>query len=69
LRITEIERRQACGTSEIAVANFEMETIIFVLIGKNTCSHGVRQIGIVTGTATATIAGMVIAAPSLTAHG
>ena len=69
LRITEVGGRQACGTSEIPAANFEMETTIFVLTGKNTCSHSVRRIGIATGTATATIGGMVIAAPSLMGHG
>ena len=67
--MTEIERRQACGTSEIPGINFEMEITIFVLTGKNTCSREVRGIGIATGTATATIGGMVIAALSLMGHG
>jgi len=50
-------------------ANFEMETTIFDLTGKNTCSHEGRGIGIATGTATATIGGMAIAALSLMGHG
>ncbi len=69
LRITEIKPLPACGISEIPAANFGMETTIFVLTGKNTCSHSVRGIGTVTGTARETIGGMVIAAASLMGRG
>jgi hypothetical protein len=43
---------------------FEMETIIFVLTGKNTFSRKVRGIGIAIGTAIATIGGMATGAAS-----
>jgi hypothetical protein len=46
-----------------------MEETTFVLTGKNTCSHSSREIGIATGTAEATIGGMVTAAVSLMEHG
>src|ERR1700758_3285100 len=64
LRIIEIQLPQACGTSEISEASSGMETIsgmaaiIFALIGRNMCSRSVQGIGIVAGTATATIGGM-----------
>jgi hypothetical protein len=42
----------------------EMETIIFVAAGKNTFSRSAQEIGIATGTVTATIGGMVTDAAS-----
>jgi hypothetical protein len=48
---------------------FEMETIIFVVIGTNTFSRSAQGIGIATGTITAIIGGMVTGAASLTARG
>jgi hypothetical protein len=80
-RITEIKRPQTSGTSGIPEASsgmetifgmqiiFEMETIIFVLTGKNTFSRSAQGIGIATGTITAIIGGMVTDAASLMAHG
>ena len=47
----------------------EMETTIFVVIGKNTFSRGIQGIGIGIGTITATIGGTVINAASLTDRG
>ena len=64
LRAIEINAQQACGTSEIHEASsgmeiiFEMETIIFVVTGKNTFSRTAQGIGIATGTVTVTIGGM-----------
>jgi hypothetical protein len=42
----------------------EMQTIIFVVTGKNTSSRGSRGIGIATGTIIVTIGGMVTDAAS-----
>ncbi len=47
----------------------EMQTIIFVVTGKNTFSGSAQEIGIATGTVTATTGGMVTDAASLTARG
>jgi hypothetical protein len=47
----------------------EMETIIFVMAGRNTSSRSAQGIGIATGTATATIGGMVTGAASLMDRG
>jgi hypothetical protein len=72
-----------CGTQTISKMETisEMETIrgteticglertICVVTGKNTFSLTAQGIGIVTGTATATIGGMVTDAPSLTERG
>jgi len=69
-RITETQQSQTCGTGEMAEASSametisEMETIIFVVTGKNTCSRKVRGIGIAIGTAIATIGGMATGAAS-----
>ncbi len=41
-----------------------METIIFVVTGRNMCSRKVRGIGIAIGTAIATIGGMATGAAS-----
>ena len=80
-RITEIKWPQTSGTSGIPEASsametifgmepiFEMETIVFVVIGTNTFSHSVQGIGIATGTITAIIGGMVTDAASLMARG
>jgi hypothetical protein len=59
------EMETICGTRTIA----EMETIICVMTGKNTFSLTAQGIGIATGTATATIGGMVTDAPSLMERG
>jgi len=75
LRVTEINAPQASGTSEIPESSSgmetisEMETTIFVVIGKNTFSRGIQGIGIGIGTITATIGGTVINAASLTDRG
>jgi hypothetical protein len=53
------------GTETIS----EMETIICVATGKDTFSLTNQGIGIATGTATATIRGMVTDAPSLMDRG
>ena len=53
------------GTETIS----EMETIIFAVTGKNTFSLTAQGVGIVTGTATATIGGMATNAPSLMDRG
>jgi hypothetical protein len=80
-RIAEIQLWQARGTSETPERSSgmetiygtqtisEMETIICVVTGKNTFSHSAQEIGIATGTATATIGGMVTNAPSLMERG
>jgi hypothetical protein len=80
-RITEIKRPQTSGISGIPEAssgmetifgmqtNFEMETIISVVIGKNTFSRSAQGIGIATGTITAIIGGMATNAASLMARG
>jgi hypothetical protein len=74
-RITEIKRPQTSGTSGIPEASsgmetiFGMETIIFVLAGKNTFSGSAQGIGIATGTITAIIGGTVTDAVSLMARG
>jgi len=47
----------------------EMETIIFVVAGKNTFSRSTRGIGIATGTVTGIIGGMVTDAASLMDRG
>jgi hypothetical protein len=47
----------------------EMETIIFVLTGKNTFSGSAQGIGIATGTVTVTIGGMATDAASLMDRG
>ena len=47
----------------------EMQTIIFVVTGKNTFSGSAQEIGIATGTVTATTGGMVTDAASLTDRG
>jgi len=47
----------------------EMQTTIFVVIGKNTFSRSAQGIGIATGTVTAIIGGMVTGAASLMARG
>ena len=47
----------------------EMETIICGVTGKNMLPVIAQEIGIATGTATATIGGMAINAPSLTDRG
>jgi hypothetical protein len=49
-----------CGMETMS----EMQTIIFVVTGKNTSSRGNRGIGIATGTITAIIGGMVTDAAS-----
>ena len=54
------EMETICGMPTIA----EMETIICVVTGKNTFTHTAQGIGIATGTAIATIGGMVTDAPS-----
>jgi hypothetical protein len=54
-----------CGTQTIS----EMETIICGGTGKNTFSLTAQGIGIVTGTATATIGGMATNAPLLMERG
>ena len=53
------------GTETIS----EMETIICGVTGKNTFSVTSQAVGIATGTATATIGGMAINAPSLMDRG
>jgi hypothetical protein len=75
LRVTEINVPQASGISEIPESSSgmetisEMETTIFVVIGKDTFSRGIQGIGIGIGTITATIGGTVINAASLTDRG
>jgi hypothetical protein len=54
-----------CGTQTIS----EMETIICGVTGKNTFSLTAQEVGIGTGTATATIGGMATNAPSLMERG
>jgi hypothetical protein len=54
-----------CGTQTMS----EMETIICGVTGKNTFSLTAQGIGIATGTAIATIGGMVTDAPSLMDRG
>jgi uncharacterized RmlC-like cupin family protein len=54
-----------CGTRTI----IEMETTICVVTGKNTFFLTAQGVGIATGTATATIGGMAINAPSLMDRG
>jgi hypothetical protein len=54
-----------CGTQTMS----EMETIVCVVTGKNTFSLTAQGIGSATGTAIATIGGMVTDAPSLMDHG
>jgi hypothetical protein len=74
-RITEIQLSQACGTSETPEPSSgmetisEMETIIFMLTGKNTFSRSAQGIGIATGIVTVIIGGMVTDAASLMARG
>src|SRR5437763_14254703 len=68
-RITEIQPSQVCGTSEIPETTSGMETIVFVMTGKNTFSRGSRGIGTAIGTVTATTGGMVTNARSLTDRG
>jgi hypothetical protein len=53
------------GTQTIS----EMETTNYAVTGKNTFSLTNQGIGIVTGTATATIGGMATNAPSLMDRG
>jgi hypothetical protein len=59
------EMETICGTRTIA----EMQTIICGETGKNTFSLTNQGIGIVTGTATATIGGMATNAPSSMGRG
>jgi hypothetical protein len=54
-----------CGTQTMS----EMETTICGETGKNTFSLTAQEIGIATGTAIATIGGMVTNAPSLMERG
>jgi len=54
-----------CGTQAIS----EMETTICGATGKNTFSLTAQGVGIATGTATATIGGMVTNVPSLMERG
>jgi hypothetical protein len=54
-----------CGTQTIS----EIEIIICGVTGKNTFSLSGQEIGIATGTATATTGGMVTDAPSLMERG
>ena len=64
-----------CGTSQIPEIGFgaetisEMETIIFVVTGKDMSSRASRAIGIATGTIIATIGGMATGAASLMDRG
>ena len=60
-----------CGTQTIAGTETisEMETVICGVTGKNTFSLTAQEIGIATGTATATIGGMATNAPSLMDRG
>ncbi|PYJ43955.1 MAG: hypothetical protein DME80_07390, partial [Verrucomicrobia bacterium] len=75
LRIIEIQRGQARGTSEIPEPSSGMETIsgtqtiIFVVTGRDMSSPVVRAIGIAIGTVTAITGGMVTDAPSSTDRG
>jgi hypothetical protein len=57
--------RTIAGTETIS----EMETTNCAVTGKNTFSHTNQGIGIATGTATATIGGMVTNAPSSMGRG
>ena len=59
------EMETMCGMQTIS----EMETTICAVTGKNTFSLTAQGIGIVTGTATATIGGMITDAPSLMERG
>jgi hypothetical protein len=59
------EMETICGTQTIS----EIETIICGVTGKNTFSLTAQGVGIVTGTATATIGGMATNAPSLMDRG
>src|SRR5207244_7867257 len=74
-RIAETQLSHACGTSETPECSSGMETIygtqtiICGATGKNTFSLTNQGIGIATGTATATIGGMVTNAPSLMDRG
>ena len=65
------EMETICGTQTICGMETisEMETIICGVTGKNTFSLTAQGIGIATGTATATIGGMVTNAPSLMDRG
>ena len=54
-----------CGMETIS----EIETIICGVTGKNTFSVTAQEVGIATGTATATIGGMATNAPSLMERG
>ena len=53
----------------MAAANSGMETIIFVLTGKNTSSRTIQGIGTAIGIDIATIGGMATGAASLTGRG
>ena len=65
------EMEITCGTQAICGMGriSEMETIIYGETGKNTFSLTNQGIGIVTGTATATIGGMATNAPSSMGRG
>ena len=68
--VIEVQPPQACGTSEIPEVSFgmetvsAMETIVFAVAGKSTCSRSNRGIGIAIGTGIATIGGTATGAAS-----
>ena len=74
-RIIEIQLSEACGTSETPEPSYgmetmsEIETIIFVVSGKNAFSDSAQGIGTATGTVTVTIGGTVTDAASLMDRG